>query len=70
VRPAEFLEDPDKAGGHIELATVDAVTGAGGISVVELCQDSPMDRMASGQKLVDRSRWVNGLFPIMWQRVG
>jgi hypothetical protein len=35
-----------------------------------LCQDSPMDRMASAQKLVDRSRWVNGLFPIMWQRVG
>src|SRR3954451_23650680 len=32
-----------------------------------LCQDSPMVAMASGQKLVERSRSVHGLLPIMWQ---
>ena len=33
----------------------------------ELCQDSPMDRIASGQKFAARSRLSNGREPTMWQ---
>src|ERR1700712_5199853 len=32
-----------------------------------LCQDSPNDRNASGQKFADLSRAANGRSPIMWQ---
>ena len=43
------------------------MAGAGGVGVVELCQDSPIDRIASGQKLADLSLARNGRLPIMWQ---
>src|SRR4051794_796073 len=33
----------------------------------ELCQDSPIDRMASGQKFAALSRLAKGRAPIMWQ---
>ena len=32
-----------------------------------LCHDSPKLRIASGQKLVERSRAANGRLPIVWQ---
>src|SRR3954467_10064316 len=32
-----------------------------------LCQDSPALRIASGQKLVERSRAANGREPMVWQ---
>src|SRR5918994_7531919 len=33
----------------------------------ELCQDSPKDRIASGQKFADLSREAKGRSPIAWQ---
>ncbi len=44
-----------------------AVTGAGGIGVVQVVPPLPRDTMASGQKFAERSRVVNGRPPIMWQ---
>lgn len=65
LRPAELLEQPDQPRGHVDLTAADAVAGAGGVGVMGVCHDSPIEAMASGQKFADLSRAANGRSPIM-----
>ena len=61
--PAQFLEDPDQTSGDVDLPGQYAVAGPRRVGVV--CQDSPSDRMASGQKFAALSPDAKGRAPIM-----